>query len=77
MNDEIDSAFSSPFNGRSQESANRSHMAPEPDAAKAEAHFERALALARAAGKILGVACGDEYGAALGPIYGWFRLRMG
>ena len=39
---------------------------PEPDAAKAEAYFERALAVARAAaGKVLGAARGDEHGAAL------------
>ena len=58
----------------------------EPDAAKAEAYFERALAVARAAaGKILGTARGDEHGAALArsgkvqqarellaPVYGWF-----
>ena len=41
-------------------------MSPEPDAAKAEAYFERALAVARAtAGKILGTARRDEHGAAL------------
>ena len=59
---------------------------PEPDAAKAEAYFEHALAVARAAaGKILGTARGDEHGAALArsgqaheardllaPVYGWF-----
>ena len=39
---------------------------PEPDAAKAEAYFERALAVARAAAsKILGTARRDEHGAAL------------
>ena len=39
---------------------------PEPDAAKAEAYFERALAVARAAtGKVLGAARGDEHGAAV------------
>ena len=62
-------------------------MSPEPDAAKAEAYFERALAVARAAaGKVLGTARGDEHGAAvarsgeaaarpddlLAPVYGWF-----
>ena len=60
---------------------------PNADAAKAEAYFERALAVARAAaGKILGTARGDEHGAALArsgqarcsacellaPVYGWF-----
>ena len=41
-------------------------MSPEPDAAKAEAYFERALAVARdAAGKVLGTARGDEHGAAV------------
>jgi hypothetical protein len=38
---------------------------PEPDAAKAEAYFERALAVARATGKVMGTARGDEHGAAL------------
>ena len=39
---------------------------PEPDAAKAEAYFERALAVARStAGKVLGTTRGDEHGAAL------------
>ena len=39
---------------------------PEPDAAKAEAYFERALAVARAAaGKILGTTRSNEHGAAL------------
>ena len=39
---------------------------PEPDAAKAEAYFERALAVARAAAsKVLGTARRDEHGAAL------------
>ena len=39
---------------------------PSSDAAKAEAYFERALAVARAAaGKILGTARGNEHGAAL------------
>ena len=41
-------------------------MSPEPDAAKAEACFERALAVARAAaGEILGAARGYEHGAAV------------
>ena len=41
-------------------------MSGEPDAAKAEAYFERALAVARgAAGKILGIARRDEHGAAV------------
>ena len=41
-------------------------MSPEPDAAKAEAYFERALAVARAAaGEILGAARGHEHGAAV------------
>ena len=41
-------------------------MSPEPDAAKAEAYFERALAVARkTAGKVLGVARSDEHGTAL------------
>ena len=41
-------------------------MSPEPDAAKAEAYFERALSSrAYAASKILGTARGDEHGAAL------------
>ena len=39
---------------------------PEPDAAKAQAYFERALGVARAAaGKILGTPRRDEHGAAL------------
>jgi tetratricopeptide (TPR) repeat protein len=38
---------------------------PDPDAAKAEACFGRALAIARAAGEILGTACGDEHGSAV------------
>ena len=39
---------------------------PEPDAAKAEAHFERALAVARqTAGEVLGATRRDEPGAAL------------
>jgi predicted ATPase len=38
----------------------------DPDSAKAEAYFQaRARGCAHAAGKILGAACGDEYGAAL------------
>ena len=41
-------------------------QSPEPDAAKAEAYFDRALEVARAAaGKVLGTARGDEHGAAL------------
>src|SRR5580704_10503586 len=41
-------------------------MSPEPDAAKAEAHLERALTVARkAAGKVLGTARSNERGAAL------------
>ena len=41
-------------------------MSPEPDAAKAEAYFERALAVARAAAsKVLGTPRRDEHGAAL------------
>ena len=40
-------------------------MSPEPDAAKAQAHFERAIAIARAQqGKVLGIARGDEPGPA-------------
>jgi predicted ATPase len=31
-------------------------MSPEPDAAKAQAHFERAIAITRAEGKVLGAA---------------------
>ena len=39
-------------------------MAPQPDAAKAEAHFEHALAIAREAeGEVLGAARRDELGA--------------
>ena len=39
---------------------------PEPDTAKAEAYFERALAVARsAAGKVLGTPRRNEHGAAL------------
>jgi hypothetical protein len=38
---------------------------PEPDAAKAEAYFERALAVARAASKVLGTPGSNEHGAAL------------
>jgi hypothetical protein len=40
-------------------------MLAKPDVAKAEACFDRALAVARAAGKILGTTCGDEYGSAV------------
>ena len=41
-------------------------LSSEPDAAKAEAYFERALAVARAAaGKVLGTPRSDEHGAAL------------
>ena len=40
-------------------------MAPNPDAAKAEEYFERALVVARAAGKVLGTAGDDEHGAAV------------
>ena len=61
-------------------------LSPEPDAAKAEAYFERALAVARAAaGQILGTTRRNEHGAALArsgqageardllaPVYGWF-----
>ena len=41
-------------------------LSPEPNAAKAQAYFERALAdRASATSKILGIACGDEHGAAV------------
>jgi predicted ATPase len=41
-------------------------MVPEPDAAKAEAHFERAMEVAQAQqAKILGATRGDKHGAAL------------
>ena len=41
-------------------------MSPEPDGTKAEAYFERALLVARAAAsKVLGTPRGDEHGAAL------------
>ena len=40
-------------------------MPPETDAAKAEAYFERALAVARAAGKVLGTTRSYEHGAAV------------
>ena len=39
---------------------------PQLDSSQAEAYFERALAVARAAtGEILGTACGNEHGASL------------
>ena len=46
-------------------------MSPEPDAAKAQAHFERAIAIALAQKAI---ARGDEQQARdlLAPVYGWF-----
>jgi hypothetical protein len=41
-------------------------LSSEPDAAKAEAHFVRALTVARAQqGQVLGIARSDEHGAAL------------
>jgi hypothetical protein len=41
-------------------------MSPEPDAAKAQTYFERALAVAAwAAGKVVGAARGDQRGAAV------------
>ena len=41
-------------------------LSPEPDRRKAEAYFDRALAVARAAaGEVLGTASGDEHGATL------------
>jgi hypothetical protein len=38
---------------------------PEPDAAKAETHFEHALTVASATSEVMGTARGDEHGAAL------------
>ena len=41
-------------------------LSPEPDVAKAERYFERALVgRARSTGKVLGIARGDEHGAAV------------
>ena len=40
-------------------------MPPEPDGAKAEMYFDHALEIARAAGKVVGTARGDEHGAAV------------
>ena len=57
----------------------------QPDAAKAEAYFERALALRASSRQIVGTARGDEHGPLwrdqgkrqqarelLAPVYGWF-----
>jgi hypothetical protein len=60
-------------------------LLPELETEKAETHFARPLTLARAAGKVLGVARHDEHGSVvvyqgkrqqardlLAPVYAWF-----
>ena len=74
--------------GRTESPARSRSLAPEPDAAKAQACFEQRPGggRARAAGEVLGAARRDEHGAGSGatqgkrdearellaPVYGWF-----